>query len=72
MSFEVIIILLALVVGFAIMMGSLWYGLRHWQQTDLEKLVESVFGRSAQHIAEQSKLILEGEKDVIANDKQHI
>jgi len=68
MSFEVIIILLALVVGFAIMMGSLWYGLRHWQQTDLEKLVESVFGRSAQHIAEQSKLILEGEKDVIAND----
>jgi DNA recombination protein RmuC len=38
---------------------------------EMESLVQSAFGKSAQVIAEQSKLILQSEKNVIATDMAH-
>lgn len=66
MSIDLILILLLIVFGFV----SLYFFIRklieqNQTQTKVEDIVNQVFGMSAAKIAQQSKQILEGEKDVI-------
>jgi DNA recombination protein RmuC len=71
MSSEIVLILVFIVIGF----GAVYFALRHLmtaqKNKEMESLVQSAFGKSAQVIAEQSKLILQSEKDVIATDMAH-
>jgi len=69
-STELLIVLLVIVAGFA---GLYWLLRQHLadQRTgpeELENLVNRVFGQSAQKIAEQSRHILQGEKETIKVD----
>lgn len=67
MDFE-ILVLIVIVAGFVV----LYYFLRQMfaQQSDgdMSKLVDEVFGRSAEKIAEQSKRLLAGDRDAIKID----
>lgn len=71
MSAEIVLILIALVVGFAAIYFALRRVMTVQKEQELEALVQAAFGKSAQVIAEQSKLILQGEKTVIATDLAH-
>lgn len=70
MSLELVAILIIIPAGFA----ALYYLLSKQMQTknqtdaDLESVVNKVFGMSIGKITEQSKQVLESEKDVIKND----
>lgn len=71
MSFEVGVVLL-IFIGFI----GLYFALKQLlgqksEQKALETLVEQVFGKSASLVAAQSREILRGEKDVIANSLNH-
>ncbi|MBP7768572.1 DNA recombination protein RmuC [Candidatus Woesebacteria bacterium] len=71
MSFEVGVIFL-IAIGFI----GLYFALRHLlqqrSQTDsIESIVEQVFGRSASLVAQQSRDILKGEKELIASNLSH-
>lgn len=71
MSTDLVLIIIVMVAGFA----ALYFLLRrNTPQSDLEATVNKVFGMSAQKVAEQSKQILQGEKEIIKtdlNNKQH-
>lgn len=69
MTLEFLVILAVLIIG----LGSLYLlikkSLSPSQKTeDLEKLINQVFGMSAQKIAEQSKQMLSSEKEIIRTD----
>ncbi len=67
MDFE-ILVLIVIVAGFVV----LYYFLRQMfakqSDGDMSKLVDEVFGRSAEKIAEQSKRLLAGDRDAIKTD----
>ncbi len=65
MSLEFLFIALLIMVGFAVLiiMQKRLYEAR--KQSDIEDVVDRVFGMSAQKVAEQSKHILAGEKEAI-------
>lgn len=71
MSVDIVVILFVLCIGF----GAIYFALRQLvtaqKDKQLDSLVQSAFGKSAQVIAEQSKLILQNEKSVIATDMAH-
>jgi DNA recombination protein RmuC len=71
MTIEIVLILVAIIGGF----GVIYFALRHLmtaqKNKELDTLVQAAFGKSAQVIAEQSKLILQSEKNVIATDMAH-
>lgn len=71
MSLEIVLILVGIIGGFV----AVYFALRHLmtaqKSTEMEALVQAAFGKSAQVIAEQSKLILQNEKEVIATDMAH-
>lgn len=71
MSTETVLILLAIVLGFAVVYFSLRNLVTGQKNKELDALVEAAFGKSAQVVAEQSKLILQSEKSVIATDMAH-
>lgn len=67
--FEVLL-LIVVIVGFL----TLFLSMRHSRSPngkELEALVHQVFGMSAQKVAEQSKTILQGEKESIKSDLDH-
>ncbi|MCA9369141.1 MAG: DNA recombination protein RmuC [Pseudomonadales bacterium] len=68
MTFEFILIALLIIAGFTVLivMQKRLYEAR--KQSDIEDVVDRVFGMSAQKVAEQSKHILEGEKEAIKTD----
>ncbi|NCN06539.1 MAG: DNA recombination protein RmuC [Candidatus Pacebacteria bacterium] len=67
MDFE-IVILLVIVAGFAFLYFFLRQLLPKQSDSDMTKLVDEVFGRSAEKIAEQSKRLLAGDRDAIKTD----
>ncbi len=75
MSSESLLIILILVVGLGVLYFLLRQSLKSsTQPQELEKLINQVFGMSAQKIAEQSRQLLSSEKETIKTDldnKQH-
>lgn len=72
MSIDLILILFLIVFGFVSLYVLLKKQLEKNQpQEKIEAIVNQVFGLSANKIAEQSKQILEGEKNVIKNDLEN-
>lgn len=71
MSFEVVVILIILAgfVGLYIALKQMMS--RQSQKKELEALVEQAFGKSASLVAQQSREILRGEKEVIATNLTH-
>lgn len=71
MSVDIVLILVIILIGF----GASYFALRQLmtaqKNKEIEALVQAAFGKSAQVIAEQSKLILQSEKSVIATDMAH-
>lgn len=72
MSIDLILILLAIICGF-ISLGFLMYWLqsRKSQAVDVEAMVNQVFGMSVGKIAQQSKQVLEAEKEAISVDLEN-
>lgn len=68
MTLELIVISLLLIAGFAVLivMQKRLYEAR--KESDIESVVDRVFGMSAQKVAEQSRAILAGEKEAIKVD----
>lgn len=71
MSLETGIVLFVVIVGFAVLFYTQRKMLAQQKGEELEQLVNKVFGLSVQRVAEQSKSILMGEKEVISADLQH-
>lgn len=71
MTSETLLIIVMIFVGFGVLYLLLRQLLTAQKERDLENLVQSVFGKSANAIAEQSKLILQNEKEQISNDMAH-
>ncbi|PIR62128.1 MAG: hypothetical protein COY81_02595 [Candidatus Pacebacteria bacterium CG_4_10_14_0_8_um_filter_43_12] len=71
MSIELVLILVVLVGGLITIYLALRQLVTGQKDTQLDTLVQAAFGKSAQLVAEQSRLILQGEKSVIANDMAH-
>lgn len=71
MSSELLIIIVIILIGF----GALYIFLRQLltvkKDAEIESMVQTIFGKSAQVIAEQSKIILQNEKEVISTDMAH-
>lgn len=69
MTLEFFVILAVLIVGLVSIYILIKKSLSQTQKTeDLEKIINQVFGMSAQKIAEQSKQILSSEKEIIRTD----
>jgi DNA recombination protein RmuC len=72
MNSELLIIIFVMIAGFAVLYWLVRQAVSKQQSTlELEKIVNQVFGMSAQKIAEQSKQILSGEKEAIQVDLEN-
>lgn len=71
MSFEVVVILIILAGFVGLYMALKQMLSRQSQKNELEALVEQAFGKSASLVAQQSREILRGEKEVIATNLTH-
>ena len=74
MNTQVVLLMILMIAGFAVLYFALKRQLQSGiQEQSLEKVVEQVFGRSANLVAEQSRQLLQGEKQVIAQNlaQQH-
>lgn len=72
MSIDLLLILILIITGFVSLYLLLKKQLDQNQSTQkVEDIVNQVFGLSASKIAEQSKQILQGEKDLIKNDLEN-
>ncbi|NCN82538.1 MAG: DNA recombination protein RmuC [Candidatus Pacebacteria bacterium] len=67
MDFE-ILVLVVIVAGFAVLYFFMRQLLSKRSDGDMSKMVDEVFGRSAEKIAEQSKRLLAGDRDAIKID----
>lgn len=70
MLFEVLI-LLVLILGFVLVFFAIRKLLLDQKQAQLESIVDRVFGMSVQKIAQQSKAILESDREAIHVDLKH-
>jgi DNA recombination protein RmuC len=68
MNESLLILVVLIAVGFVALYFAIQKLLVKTQQAQLESVVDEVFGKSAAKVAEQSKQILEGEKDIIKTD----
>ncbi len=69
MNSELLVIIFVIIVGFSVMYWLLRKSSSPGAKTEeLEKLINQVFGMSAQKIAEQSRQLLSGEKETIKVD----
>jgi len=69
MSFEVLVIVV--IIGGFVALFLAMRGLVQQKPQDIEGMVEQVFGKSAHLVAEQSKMLLEAEKQAISSDVAH-
>lgn len=63
-----VILLLVMVGGFIFLYQTIQQQFKQNQQEQLESMIDSVFGKSAAKVAEQSKQILQSEKETIKTD----
>lgn len=68
MSLEIVFILVVVLVGFGVLIVVQKRLFDSRKQADIEYIVDRVFGMSAQKVAEQSRNILQGEKEAIKTD----
>lgn len=64
----VVILSLITIAGFVGLYFAMQKQLRQNQQEQLESVIDKVFGKSASRVAEQSRQILQGEKEIIKTD----
>ena len=70
MSFEFVLVFLVL-IGFAVLFFGLKKVLTSQKESELEHIVDRVFGMTAVKVAEQSKAILQADTELIKNDLHH-
>lgn len=71
MSNETLIIIILIAIGFVVLYVLLRNLLSSQKEKDLDVLVQTIFGKSANVIAEQSKIILQNEKEQITSELAH-
>lgn len=71
MSVEIVVLFIGLFAGFVAVYFALRQVMTAQKNKEMEELVQAAFGKSAQVIAEQSRLILQSEKNVISTDMAH-
>jgi DNA recombination protein RmuC len=71
MTFEVVVISILIIGFFGLYLAVRQLLSRDTQVKELESVVQQVFGKSAHLVAQQSRDILQGEKEIISNSLTH-